>query len=213
MKDLKGVRDRYQRMSLEDLVDMSTKPEGLKVEVIPLLQEELNRRGQLAEVDRLSNFLAKRNENTGISDLSKKELQLMISERLQSGESIESIKIDLKDSGINIYETVDEDEKKIKDKAFSYITDLRQQGLKEDVINKKLEEELSLNEEDSENMKAQLKERGKQNILIGALLAIVGGVAVAISLSSKGKLPYSSLILFFVGVWRIVKGVSQRKSK
>ncbi|HPX06747.1 MAG TPA: hypothetical protein PLC17_12485, partial [Tenuifilaceae bacterium] len=73
------------------------------------------------------------------------------------------------------------------------------------------EENLAIDKRDSEMLKVQIKNSGKQNLTIGYTLAILGSVFILLTLSSTGGFPISAVILIVLGVWRIYVGYERLK--
>lgn len=210
MNDLRNIEENYKRMADEELKHLTRTPQDLRLEVIPILQQELLNRGQNKEAMSLTDFLVKTKEKPRFSDLTVVELKQLINDRLESGESIESIKLDLKDDGVNIFDVINDDNK-LKEKAFDYIAHLKQQGLEEKEIDEKLKETFSIEKEDSEMLKIQLKKSGQQNLVFGYSLTIIALLLIIISLSLGGSVTIGGIIVLTLGIWRIFKGYEQIK--
>jgi len=212
MIDIQNIEDNYKSMSVDELLNLSKKPQDLRLEVIPILQKELINRKKNQEALALTDFLIKsrENEKPRYKDLSSVELRKLIDTRLDSGQSLESIKIDLKDEGINVFDIINEDEK-LRDKAFDYITQLKQQGLEDKEIDQKLKENLSLDKADSEMLKVQLKKKGRQNLIFGYSLTIIAAILIMVSISLGGNVTISAIVIVCIGIWRIITGYDQIK--
>mgnify|MGYP006936240042 FL=1 len=137
-------------------------------------------------------------------------MQEHVKERIQEGESIESIKLDLRENGVDIFAILNENDN-LKESAFEYMTYLKKEGFEEEEIAEKLEENLAIDKRDSEMLKVQIKNSGKQNLTIGYTLAILGSVFILLTLSSTGGFPISAVILIVLGVWRIYVGYERLK--
>ena len=71
MNDLDQIQHFYKNSYTEKLIELSKQPEGLRREVIPLLQKELLERGQKEEARLLDDYLSKpiidtKDKNNGI---------------------------------------------------------------------------------------------------------------------------------------------------
>jgi len=210
MNDLRNIEEKYKGMTIEELIRLTIKPQDLRLDVIPILQMELFNRGLKKEAMSLTDFLVKSKEKPRFSELSVVELKQLIEDRLESGESIESIKIDLKDDGINIFDIINDDNT-LKEKAFDYITHLKQQGLEENEIDEKLKETFSMEKGDSGMLKIQLKKNGNQNLIYGYTISIIALLLIIISLSVGGSVTIGGIIILSLGIWRIFKGYEQLK--
>lgn len=210
MNNLKDIQENYESKNVEDLIHLALNPQELRLEVIPILQKELLNRGQTEEAMSLTDFLVKAKEKPRFSDLPKAELRKLIKDRLATGEPMESIKIDLKDDGVNIYEIINNDHK-LKEKAYNYITHLKEQGLKEEEIDEKLKETLSIEKEDTEMLKIQLKKSGKKNLIFGYTISIIALLLLTIALGTGGSVGFGAIFVLGFGVWTISKGYEQIK--
>ncbi len=210
MDNLKSIQENYKKMDIDKLIQLSMQPHDLRLEVVPILQEELLSRGLKEEAMALTEFLIGTKEETRFQDMSTAELKQLITDRLESGEPIESIKLDLKDDGINIFDVINDDTK-LKDEAFDYIVDLKQKGIEDSEIDKKLKENLSIDKEDSEMLKIQLKQNGKQNLTLGYAISIIALLLMTMSLSLGGNVTIGGGLLLAIGIWRIFRGYEQTK--
>lgn len=214
MSNLNDIEAYYQGVSNEKLLQIAQRPQDLRLDAIPLLQKELLGRGMNAEALLITDFLVgvKRDEpeRPNYAEMSLYEMQEHVKERIQEGESIESIKLDLRENGVDIFAILNENDN-LKESAFEYMTYLKKEGFEEEEIAEKLEENLAIDKRDSEMLKVQIKNSGKQNLTIGYTLAILGSVFILLTLSSTGGFPISAVILIVLGVWRIYVGYERLK--
>jgi len=207
MADLKIIEDNYKKISDDKLKLTVTELDSLNIEVIPILQQELLNRGLEEEVLVVTNFLLNSKENQNIyENLSVGELREIIDERLNSGESIESIKIDLKDNGIDIFDIFDGDSKE-REKVYENISYLKELGYTEEEINKELKSEFSLEESDGKRLQYELKSKGKMRLIFGYSIVFI----IFIIVFRFGKFPISLLFIFALAVWNIYKGHKEIK--
>ncbi len=214
MSNLNDIEAYYQGVSNEKLLQIAQRPQDLRLDAIPLLQKELLGRGMNAEALLITDFLVgvKKDEpeRPNYAEMSLYEMQEHVKERIQEGESIESIKLDLRENGVDIFAILNENDN-LKESAFEYMTYLKKEGFEEEEIAEKLEENLAIDKRDSEMLKVQIKNSGKQNLTIGYTLAILGSVFILLTLSSTGGFPISAVILIVLGVWRIYVGYERLK--
>ncbi|MBN1990252.1 MAG: hypothetical protein JW783_12700 [Bacteroidales bacterium] len=214
MSNLNDIEAYYQGVSNEKLLQIAQRPQDLRLDAIPLLQKELLGRGMNAEALLITDFLVgvKKDEpeRPNYAEMSLYEMQDHVKERIQEGESIESIKLDLRENGVDIFAILNENDN-LKESAFEYMTYLKKEGFEEGEITEKLEENLAIDKSDSEMLKVQIKNSGKQNLTIGYTLAILGSVFILLTLSSTGGFPISAVILIVLGVWRIYVGYERLK--
>ena len=207
MDNLKIIEDSYKKMSDDKLKLIVTELDNLIVEAIPILQQELLNRNLKEEVLVVTNFLLNLKENQNIyENLSVGELQEIIDERINSGESIESIKIDLKDNGINLFDILNADSKE-REKVYENINYLKDLGYTEEEVNKELQSEFLLEESEAKRLQHELKSKGKMRLFLGYSIVFITFVIIF----GFGKFPIAWFFIFFLAVWNIYKGHKEIK--
>ena len=133
MSNLNDIEAYYQGVSKEKLLQIAQRPQDLRLDAIPLLQKELLGRGMNAEALLITDFLVgvKKDEpeRLNYAEMSLYEMQEHVKERIQEGESIESIKLDLRENGVDIFAILNENDN-LKESAFEYMTYLKRRVLK-----------------------------------------------------------------------------------
>lgn len=208
MNKLEFIVENYKRLSTEALVEIASDPAALELEIIPHLQSELFNRNRKEEALALSEYLVRRPK--ALKDFSKSEIREKIRERIDSGEPAESIKLDLKDSGVDLFEVLN-DESQLKDKTLEYLTNLKEEGLEDTQIEEKMKTAFGVTETEVDILKKELKQRGMQNLVIGYSLVIIMGLLSLATLGTDHALTIGGVLLFGIGVWRIVEGYRQRR--
>lgn len=158
-------------MSTPDLIKLSKNPKDLREDVLPILKAELLKRGKKDDALALFDFHENGSE-LNYQDLSLKEIRQMVQDRVNSGESMESIKIDLKENGIDVFEILKEDHQ-FQEKVFHSITQMKQDGATSIEIDEHLEKAYNLEKADAVKLKSDLKIKGKRNKNIGFALILV----------------------------------------
>jgi len=202
--------EKYHEMSDEDIILIAYQPEGTKLEMIPIIQKELLRRGKQEEAIMLSDYLIAANQKVNLARLSDEELRQHINERLEQGESLDVIRLDMKESGINIFDII-ASENKDCDKAFDYISELKQQGLEEDEVDDKIKERFDLDQDEIEDLKMQRMRSGRQSLILGYSIVGIMGLLVLILLSMGGSISIGAILIIAIGVWRIYAGYEKMK--
>ena len=98
MTDFSTTENIYKNLSTEKLLSLAKELNSLKPEVIPFLKKELLARGKEYEVKAIEISMQNR---VDFDNLTLNEIQELVAERLSKGESIENIKHELKDNGID----------------------------------------------------------------------------------------------------------------
>lgn len=208
MENLDTIVEKYKSLPSHKLISLAQNPSALRVEVIPHLQAELLNRDLKDEALTLSSFLV--NQPKSFKDMTKAELSALINERIDSGEPIDSIKLDLKENGIDFFEILEE-ETQWKNKTFDYLMYLKEEGDDETTINQKMESAYGVNEEETDELRSQLKSKGRQNLIIGYTIVAVMVIFAIAAFSVGGGIGIGAVLLTGVGVWRIVEGYRQKR--
>jgi hypothetical protein len=159
----------------------------------------------------LSNFLiALPTAPVNLKGLTKAELFELIKLRIDSGENIEGIKLDLLDNGYNMLDIMNDDQE-LKNQSLDYLTSLKSDGLSEEQIDEKMKNTFSISENETEILKQQLKLKGKQNLIIGYSMLFIIGLLGLSSLAMGGSVGFGFLIIIGTGVWLVALGHKQRK--
>lgn len=211
MENLDLIIEKYKHMSTDELVDLAKNPGELERSVIPHLQSELLSRDKKEAALSLSNFLiALPTAPVNLKGLTKAELFELIKLRIDSGENIEGIKLDLLDNGYNMLDIMNDDQE-LKNQSLEYLTSLKTEGLSEEQIDEKMKNTFSITENETEILKQQLKLKGKQNLIIGYSMLFIIGLLGLSSLSMGGSVGFGFLIIMGTGVWLVALGYKQRK--
>ncbi|MES2513021.1 MAG: hypothetical protein V4580_02710 [Bacteroidota bacterium] len=210
MLDLELIKQKYQDMLTDDLVRLSKKPKDLREEVIPILQTELNRRGKRDDAAALTRLL---NETPELKyqGLSLIELREVVKERLEAGEAMDSIKIDFRLNGIDVFELL-KDEVNFEEEVYSSITQMKQDGASAKEIDEHLEKNYQIEKADTGKIKADLIIKGKRNQTIGFILIVISCILILLIVfdnSIKGV--KGSVILLISGISMYALGVKQAK--
>ena len=211
MENLDLIIEKYKHLTTEELIDLAKKPGELEREIIPHLQSELLNRDKKEAALSLSNYLINLPVvPVSLKGLTKAELFELIKLRIDSGENIEGIKLDLQDNGYNMLDILNADEE-LKNQSLNYLTSLKSEGLSEEEIDKKMKATFSVTENESEILKKQLKLKGKQNITIGYSILFVTILVGLLAVGVGGRVSYGLLVGIGSGIWLVALGYNQKK--
>lgn len=208
MENLDTVVEKYKSLPSHKLISLAQNPEALRIEVIPHLQAELLNRDLKDEALALSSFLV--NKPKSFKDMTNAELSELVRERVESGESLESIKLDLKENGVDFFKSLAE-ENQWKNETFDYLMHLKEEGDDETTINQKMNSAYGVNEEETDELRSQLKSKGKQNLIIGYTIVVVMVILAIAAFAVGGGIGIGAVLLIGIGVWRIAEGHRQRR--
>lgn len=150
--DLYEIENSYKRLSEAQLVKLVKEANTLDQVAIPLLRKELIQRGLEEEALKLDNLSAAGNP---YETLSLREIQLIVTDRLETGESLESIHADLKEHGVNVMNLFQMENDR-KEQASAII----EAEPDESFPKEKLMTELNYKEEEIEELKSDIKGSG-----------------------------------------------------
>jgi hypothetical protein len=210
MLDLELIKQKYQDMLTDDLVRLSKKPKDLREEVIPILQAELKRRGKRDDADALT-LLLNETPELKYQDLSLIELREIVKERMEAGEEMESIKIDFRLNGIDVFELL-KDEVHFEEEVYNSITQMKQDGASTEAIDHHLAENYQIEKSDTDKIKADLIVMGKRNQNWGFILIIISSLLILLIVfndSIKGL--KVSVLMLISGISIYTLGVKQAK--
>lgn len=210
MENLDLILQNYKQLSTEELISIAATPSILEIEIIPYLQSELLSRNRKEEALLLGKYLMPTETIRIYKDYSKTELNESLKERIDSGESLESIKMDLKENGIDIFQML-ETEQFNEYKKLELLTSLKNINLEEPEINEKMTASFGISEIEIFELKRKLRRKGKQNIIFGTTLVVVAVVLAFAAVASGGHVGFGLILVILTGIERISNGKKQRK--
>jgi hypothetical protein len=199
--DIHEIAANYKSFPTYRLTNLADNPEGLPLELIPVLQKELLARGEHEDALKLSQYLIDSQKQD--QKLTREELQEEVRHRLAAGEPIESIALKFKENGIDVFKELEADDQ-VQENTFSYILSLKEKGVAEEEINEKLQTNFSLSEEEVDIVKQKLKTKGRLNLVVGYFFTVV----ILILFIVGARISFGGMILLGIGIWRIVEGHS-----
>lgn len=205
--DLESIETYYKGAPTLELLELVSKPSVLRKEVIPLLQRELINRNEQEAALQLSAFLVEQKAPIHLN--TPDQIDSYIEQRLNEGDPMENIRLDLKERGVTSFGMLDQGSEK-QQLVMDYITTLKEQGATDNQIKEKLETNLEINPEEIDVLQSKLYRKGTMNLVVGySMVFLLGGIGL-ISLSVGRGMSIPSIILIGVGVWRITEGYKQR---
>ncbi|MES2763889.1 MAG: hypothetical protein V4677_16860 [Bacteroidota bacterium] len=210
MLDLQLIKEKYQAMLTDDLIRLSKKPKDLREEVIPVLKAELIRRGKRDDAAVVDQILEE-TQKLKYQGLSLVELREIVRERLDAGEEMESIKIDFRLNGIDVFELLKE-EVKFEEEVFGSITQMKQEGASVTDIDDHLEKTYQIDKADTSKLRSELIVKGKRNQTWGFVLIMISCVFLLIMClndSTHGLKAYGLMLISGISMYAL--GVKQAK--
>ncbi|SNR15750.1 DUF308 domain-containing protein [Tenacibaculum jejuense] len=205
--DLEAIKHNYAQMENFELIKLANEIEKLKEEVIPILKKELLKRNETLIVEKIDAFLNQ--------DKNKKEVNLeelvdideYVTQRLASGELMESIVDDLKSRGVDLVSRTLE--KSLQQE--SYID-----GLLENSSNRFTKEHLkrkyAMNDDEIRIIQQKVKLKSQNNITVGILLIIIGVAFLLLGGLSSVRHIIFLVTIILSGIFSLISGLEKRKS-
>lgn len=206
--NIEAIENYYKEAPTLELLEIAQKPDALRKEIIPVLQRELLGRNEPEAAIRLSEFLVKQNET---KPETPEQIDAYIQKRLDSGDPIENIRIDLKEKGVTSFGILEQNEVK-QEAIIDYVSTLKEQGATNDEIKEKLETNLNINPEELKVLQSKMYKKGTLNLVIGyTFVILLGGLGLVTLMVGRG-MSIPSIVLIGVGLWRITEGYKLRKN-
>jgi hypothetical protein len=199
------IIENYRRLNDAALREIARKPQQLEPEVLPYLQEELRKRDLHKEAEALMTYLL-RNDNDG------DEQEMTIQERLDAGEPIESIRLDLQERGLDMFSLMKAEEEE-QERVAAYIDTLKDQQLTEEEIGEKVKEAFGLEQSDAVEIQKNIKQRGRQNIIVGFVLLLISFILLVL-INNGVTRAFNGLyvvMLMLSGILIMIRGAGQVK--
>lgn len=210
MMEFKTPEEVYREMSDEDIILIAYQPEGIKLEEIPIIQKELLHRKKEEEAIMLSEYLIAANQKKNLARLSNEELRVYINQKVEQGESIDAVSLDLKENGINIFDII-EAENNQRDEAFDFITDLKQKGYEEYEVDSKIKEKYSLQQDEVEDLHVQRNKSGRMNMVFGVVIVVVALILLPGAIEYSNRRFAGAICLVAFGAWQIYYGYQKTR--
>ncbi|WP_299709476.1 DUF308 domain-containing protein [uncultured Tenacibaculum sp.] len=205
--DLEAIKSNYAQMDNYELIKLVDEIEKLREEVIPVLKTELTKRNESLAVEKIDAFLNRDKNEKEVNLEELVDIEEYVSQRLASGELMESIVDDLKNRGVDLVSRTLE--RSLQQE--SYID-----GLLENSSNTFTKEHLkrkyAMNDDEIKIIQQKVKLKSQNNITVGILLIIIG-----VAFLLLGELSSIKHIIFLVaiivsGIFSLVSGLEKRKS-
>lgn len=178
---------------------------GLKPEAVVLLQEELIKRNELQEASKITKHLINQKNEQELRN--NFDPENYIKEELEAGESIENIKFKLKTMGIDMFDIIKKEQSQ-ENIILNYIESKKLEGESKETIDNDLKENFNVDSNYLNEIKNKLREKGKKNTTIGIVLLVVS-ILINIFLLTKGRISIPAILLFGLGIWKLVQGEHQ----
>ena len=202
--DLEQIEANYAKMETNKLLRLFSERKDLRKEVIPILQKELEKRGQATAVLQINESKQEKVKFENVADI-----DAHVNERLARGEMMESIVDDLNNKGVDLLSLALETSLK-KEYITDEIFEMEHKGLTNAQIKKEINNKHVLKENEIEELQRRIRIKSKNNLIVG-VLSIIGGILYLILGLSAGRLHFLSLGLIFFGISKLFLSNRQKR--
>lgn len=205
MEELEKFRDTYRWMAEEKLVELAKNPHDLRLEVLPILQEELMARGLNQQALLITRHLVKNTEHRKFRYRPYEEQHRLISEKLDAGLTPDRLKQELQEEGAQTMSIIDlVVEQRTQDAL--YRKQLLDDGLSEEQVSVKLQEKQLQDRLNPSKLKEHIQHRGQKDRYMGYSLLFFGVLMGLLSVESGGGGLVIAAVTIAVGFWRVAVG-------
>lgn len=184
---------------------------GEYAKLTPQAQEALRDVLRERKMDELLATLeVKEEKKNNLSHLSADEVRVLINSRLEHGENIESIKVDLRDRGVNIYK-MSLEESRSEENIDRRFMELQSEGKTKEQIDQKLKEEFKLSGTQTDKIPERMRSNGSGLIGAGLLLLIIGLPFLAVTFQTPGRHNIGYIVVGVgTGIGFLILGIRKR---
>lgn len=205
MSNINEIRKNYSVFSTDKLLSIAKEIDGLKPEAVVLLQEELIKRNELDEASKITKHLInQKNEQELRNNFNPEDY---IKKELKAGESIENIKFKLNTMGIDMFDVIKKEQSQ-ENIILNYIESKKAEGESQETIDNDLKKSFNVDSNYVSEVQNKLREKGKKNTTIGIVLLVVS-IVINIFLLTTGRVSIPAILLFGLGIWKLVQGEHQ----
>lgn len=151
-------------------------------------------------------------KTASLAHLSADEIRAIINRRLDSGEKLESIKVDLQSRGVDLLKVIAEEGEKTE-AIDERLIELQSQGKTEEEIAQQLKKEFGISKEEAAQMPEQVKSRGAGLIAAGVLMLVIAVPYAAVMLQNPEHMNAYFLALIPAGLGLVMAGWRRKKVK
>lgn len=144
-------------------------------------------------------------KTASLAHLSADEIRAIINRRLDSGEKLESIKVDLQSRGVDLLKVIAEEGEKTE-AIDERLVELQSQGKTEEEIAQQLKKEFGISKEEAAQLPEQVKSRGAGFIAAGVLMLVIAVPYAAVMLQNPEHMNPYFLALLPAGLGLVIAG-------
>lgn len=199
----------YITKSEDALAALVKEQDKLTAEARSALQDVLRERNLLHLLPQEKPAATK---TASLAHLSADEIRAIINRRLDSGEKLESIKVDLQSRGVDLLKVIAEEGEKTE-AIDERLVELQSQGKTEEEIAQQLKKEFGISKEEAAQLPEQVKSRGAGLIAAGVLMLVIAVPYAAVMLQNAEHMNPYFLALIPAGLGLVIAGWRRKKAK
>lgn len=199
----------YITKSEDALAALVNEQDKLTAEARAALQDVLRERNLLHLIPEEKPSQTK---TASLAHLSADEIRAIINRRLDSGEKLESIKVDLQSRGVDLLKVIAEEGEKTE-AIDERLIELQSQGKTEEEIAQQLKKEFGISKEDAAQLPEQVKSRGAGLIAAGVLMLVIAVPYAAVMLQNPEHMNAYFLALIPAGLGLVIAGWRRKRVK
>jgi hypothetical protein len=151
-------------------------------------------------------------KSASLAHLNADEIRAIINRRLDSGEKLESIKVDLQSRGVDLLKIIAQEGEKTE-AIDERVIELQSQGKTEEEIAGQLKKEFGISKEEAAKLPEQVKSRGAGLIAAGVLILIIAIPYAAVMLQNAEHMNGYFLALIPAGIGLLIAGWRRKRVK
>ena len=199
----------YITKSEDALAALVKEQDKLTAEARSALQDVLRERNLLHLIPQEKPAATK---TASLAHLSADEIRAIINRRLDSGEKLESIKVDLQSRGVDLLKVIAEEGEKTE-AIDERLVELQSQGKTEEEIAQQLKKEFGISKEEAAQLPEQVKSRGAGLIAAGVLMLVIAVPYAAVMLQNAEHMNPYFLALIPAGLGLVIAGWRRKRVK
>ena len=199
----------YITKSEDALAALVKEQDKLTAEARSALQDVLRERNLLHLIPQEKPAATK---TASLAHLSADEIRAIVNRRLDSGEKLESIKVDLQSRGVDLLKVIAEEGEKTE-AIDERLVELQSQGKTEEEIAQQLKKEFGISKEEAAQLPEQVKSRGAGLIAAGVLMLVIAVPYAAVMLQNAEHMNPYFLASIPAGLGLVIAGWRRKRVK
>lgn len=207
--DISEIKKKYADRTLFGLKEILNDLDGLRLDAVTALRDEFVKRDEMESAEQVNIFLKASTEAEVSIDERHSQARQFIKDELEKGQSIQVIKLELMDQGINIFDIINR-EGDLELEIIEEVTKAKFENKSNKEISEQLDANYQITPETHIEIQKKIRRKGSFNMIFGILAILIGGIAVLSFFVGKKLLP-SGFFILSVGIFFTTRGIVQRR--